>query len=174
MGLPDLNRVTRWAPAAFLAVSAALLLTVYMFQHLGGLEPCHLCVIQRYPHFIVLGFALIAIVFGRKRRAITALLLVGIAAAYLAGAGYAAFHVGVEGGHFQSACAGQGPAGSIEDLKARILAAPTARCDDVAWSLFGVSMAGWNGILSVVMALAALYAAWRNRPQAGARAYVRT
>lgn len=158
------DRLARYAPALFLLVSAALLLSAYLFQHVGGLAPCPLCVIQRYPHFIVIGLAIVTILLGRRRRWVLFPLLLGIAAAYLAGAGYAAFHVGVEAGHFQSACAGQGAASSIDDLRARILAAPLVRCDEVAWSLFGLSMAAWNGIASVVLALIALYAAWRSRP----------
>lgn len=157
---PSRAVVLRYAPALFLAVSAALLLTVYMFQHIGGLQPCPLCVAQRYPHFVVLGLGLAALLFSRRLPWLLAALLGAIAAAYLTGAGYAAFHVGVETGHFHTACAGGGSgAGSIEQLRQRILNAPVARCDDVPWTLLGVSMAGWNGILSVVLGPAAGYAA---------------
>ncbi len=152
--------VPRFAPALFLVVSAALLLTVYLFQHVGGLEPCPLCVAQRYPHFAVLGLGLVALLFGQRVPWLMTGLLAAIATAYLTGAGYAAFHVGVEAGYFRSACAGAGGgAGSIEELRQRILNAPLARCDDVPWTLLGLSMAGWNGILGVVLGLAALYAA---------------
>ena len=162
MIIKGLNRVVvlRYAPALFLAVSAALLLTVYLFQHVGGLEPCRLCVAQRYPHFAVLGLGLAAIFFGRRSPWLLAGLLGAVAAGYLTGAGYAAFHVGVELGHFQSACAGgEGGVGSIEELRQRIMQAPLARCDDVAWRFLGLSMAGWNGVLSVVLGLSVLYAA---------------
>lgn len=151
--------VLRCAPWFFLAVSAALLLTVYMFQHVGGLEPCPLCVAQRYPHFVVLVLGLAAVLFGRRTPWLPAALLGAMAAAYLTGAGYAAFQVGVEAGHFRSACGGGSGAGSIEELRQRILEAPLVRCDEVQWSLFGLSMAGWNGILGVVLGLSAGYAA---------------
>lgn len=157
---PSQALALRHAPALFAAVSAALLLTVYLFQHVGGLEPCPLCVAQRYPHFAVLGLGLAAALLGRGRPGLLAALLGAMAAAYLTGAGYAAFHVGVETGHFHSACAGDGGgAGTIEALRERILKAPLVRCDDVPWRLLGLSMAGWNGILSVVLSLAAGYAA---------------
>src|SRR3990170_1121526 len=90
----------RNAPMLFLLVSAALLLTVYLFQHLGGLQPCPLCVAQRYPHFVVLGLSVAALVAPRHSAWLHASLLAAIALAYLVGAGYAAFHVGVEGGYF--------------------------------------------------------------------------
>jgi disulfide bond formation protein DsbB len=160
MYLFDRRLILRYAPALFLLVSAALLLTAYLFQHIGGLHPCPLCVAQRYPHFAVLGLALAALLFGGRARWALALLLAGIAIAYLVGAGYAAFHVGVENGYFQSGCAGAGEAASsIEELRARIMNAPLARCDDVAWTLIGVSMAGWNGIVCLALGLAAGYVA---------------
>ncbi len=153
--------VLRCAPAFFLGVSAVLLLTVYMFQHIGGLEPCPLCVAQRYPHLVALGLGLVAVLFGRRTRVLLAALLGAIAIAYLVGAGYAAFHVGVEAGHFQSGCAGSGSgASSIEELRERILKAPLAHCDDVSWTLLGLSMAGWNGIVSLLLGIPAGYTAW--------------
>lgn len=151
----------RNAPLLFLLVSAALLLTVYLFQHLGGLQPCPLCVAQRYPHFAVLGLSVAAVFASRRSPPLYAVFVAVIALAFLVGAGYAAFHVGVEGGYFGSGCAATGPASSIEDLRARLEAAPLVRCDEVAWTLFGVSMAGWNGIVSVVLGIAAGYAAVR-------------
>lgn len=162
MTIPRVDRaiILRGAPIILLTVSAALLLTVYMFQHVGGLEPCPLCVAQRYPHFAVLGLGLAAILLGRRNLWLLAALLGAVAVAHLVGAGYAAFHVGVETGHFRSGCAGSGAAaGSIDELRERILKAPLARCDDVAWTLLGVSMAGWNGIVSLVLVAAAGYAA---------------
>lgn len=174
MSLPDRRLILRYAPALFVFVSAALLLTAYLFQHVGGLQPCPLCVAQRYPHFAVLGLGLAALLFGGWFRWLRPPLLAAIVIAYLVGAGYAAFHVGVEGGHFQSGCAGAaGAASSIEELRARIMEAPLARCDDVAWTLLGVSMAGWNGIVSLVLALAGGYAAFQasrdSRKPAGER-----
>lgn len=166
MSLPDRRLMLRYAPALFLVVSAGLLLAAYLFQHIGGLQPCPLCVAQRYPHFAVLGLGLAALLFGGRLRWLLPALLAAIMVAYLVGAGYAAFHVGVEAGHFQSACAGAGgAASSIDELRARIEAAPLARCDDVAWTLLGVSMAGWNGIACVALGAVAGYAAfiaWRD------------
>jgi disulfide bond formation protein DsbB len=128
-------------------------------------------VAQRYPHFAVLGLSCAALVArparakardaSRRSPLFYASLVAATALAYLVGAGYAAFHVGVESGYFGSGCAATGAAGSIEELRERLEAAPLVRCDEVAWTLFGVSMAGWNGIVSVVLGAAAGYAAVR-------------
>ena len=150
----------RHAPVVVAGISAALLLTVYMMQHIGGLEPCPLCVTQRYPHLVAGGLALVAIF---TRRHVRALLITLAGLALLATVGYATFHVGVEQGWFESACASDIAAGgSVADLKARLLAAPIVRCDEVPWSLFGISLAGWNAIDSLALAVFALYSGVRT------------
>ena len=139
----------RAVPLAVAAGSAGLLLGAYLSQHVGGLAPCPLCLIQRYPHFAVLGLGLAAVVLGGRAR-VALLGLCGLA--LLVTAGYGVYHAGVEQGWFASGCAAPMAGGSIEDIKAQIMAAPLTRCDEVPWSLIGVSLAGWNAIASVVMA----------------------
>ena len=83
---------------------------------------------------------------------------------FVLGAGLAAYHVGVEQGWFAppGACSADlGAAKTVEELRRRIEAAPLARCTDVAWSLFGISMAGYNLIASLALAAFALVAAAR-------------
>lgn len=157
--LPPLGRL---APAGLLLASAALLGGAFAFQHLGGLAPCALCLWQRWPHAAVVALCLLALAFGPGRW--TAVLLALAAGALLAGAGIAAFHVGVEQHWWQGTAecgSAFGPAGSIDELRARLLAQPVVRCDEVAWSLFGLSMAAYNLVLSVALAAAALWAAAR-------------
>ena len=90
--------------------------------------------------------------------------------AALVGAGIALFHVGVEQ-HWWQGTAECGstlpPAATIDELRARLLAQPVVRCDEVAWSLFGISMAGYNVILSLLIAAFAVAAALRtwSRPK---------
>ena len=153
----------RWAggraiPLVVAAASAGLLLGAYLSQHVGGLAPCPLCLIQRYPHFAVLGLGLAAVLAGGRAR-IALLGLAGVA--LLVTAGYGVYHAGVEQGWFASECAAPITGGSIEDIRAQVMAAPLTRCDEVPWSLIGVSLAGWNAIASVLMAGVAAYGAAR-------------
>jgi disulfide bond formation protein DsbB len=132
--------------------SAALLAAAFAFQYLGGLAPCHLCLLQRWPHAVAVlaGLALLA----APRRA-----LAGLGAlAMLAGAGIALYHVGVEQHWWTGPTTCAAPdigALSSEELLERILAAPVVRCDEIAWSFLGLSMAAWNGLAS--LGLAALW-----------------
>ena len=153
----------RWSggraiPLLVAAASAGLLLGAYLSQHVGGLAPCPLCLIQRYPHFAVLGLGLAAVFTGGRAR-IALLGLAGVA--LLVTAGYGVYHAGVEQGWFASGCAAPIAGGSIEDIRAQVMAAPLTRCDEVPWSLIGVSLAGWNAIASVLMAGVAAYGAAR-------------
>lgn len=147
-----------------LFASAALLGGALAFQYLGGYAPCVLCHWQRYAHAAAIVFAFAALLLPRVRLPLLA--LAGLAE--FAGMGVAGFHVGVEMHWWQGTAecgSAVGGASSIEELRARLLAQPVVRCDEVAWSLFGVSMAGYNFLASLglgVLALASSACAWRR------------
>ncbi len=147
-------------PSLALAASAAILGSAYAFQYLGGLEPCSLCLYQRVPYWVAIGLGLAALALARLPR-LPGLVMGGIAVTFLVGAGLALYHVGVEQ-HLiagpRACSAAPGEATSIEALRAQLLARPVIRCDEVPWSLFGVSMAGYNAVLSLTLAAAALWA----------------
>jgi disulfide bond formation protein DsbB len=129
--------------------SLALLLGALAFQYVGGLAPCHLCILQRWPHGIALGLGLILLAWPRRALA----LLAGLAV--LVGAGIAVYHVGIEQAWWPgpSTCTAPEPGSmSPDELLDQILATPVVLCDEIAWSLWGISMAGWNAILSLGLA----------------------
>lgn len=143
---------------------AAILGAALAFQYMGGLAPCELCHWQRYPFWVAIPAGALAVAMPGLRPYLLA--LAGIALAI--GAGVAVFHVGVEQQWWQGtqACGARAPAGSIEELRARLLAAPVVRCDEPQWTLLGVTMAGYNVLLSgglAVLALAGAWRAWKER-----------
>jgi disulfide bond formation protein DsbB len=142
--------------------SVAILLTAFAFQHIGGLQPCILCWWQRYPYVVTIVVALGAVVLAPQRPTPAALLLGLCGLVFLVGAGIALFHVGVEQHWWQGTAecgANFGPAGSIEELRRRLEGQAMVRCDEIAWSLFGISMAGYNFLLSLGLAAFALASA---------------
>ena len=149
-----------WLPAAALAaVSGAVVLTAFLFEHIGGLAPCELCWYQRYAHMAALASALLALYFNRQA-SVSVPLLMAVAAATLVGAAIAGYQVGVEQSWWESSCAAAIKGDNIDELRASLLAAPNVRCDEIAWSLWRISMAGWNALLSLVLGAGALYAAF--------------
>lgn len=165
----------RLIPAAILLASVAMFGGALMFQYIGGLAPCILCTYQRIPYGVTIAVSLLALPLAGTlgfRGLAVAVGLCGLA--FAAGAAIAGFHVGVEQHWWEglSGCSSSiDPSLSFAELKAQILAAPVVRCDDIPWSMFGISMAGYNFLASVVFAIAAFIAARsllgaRNAPSA--------
>lgn len=152
-----LQRAGRIPAFVLVAISAATLATVYASQFIGGLIPCELCLYQRWPWWAALMLCILALptILSTNFRA----LLVGLAGlCVLTGAGIAIFHVGVEQqwwpGLASCSAAGQTP-GSFEQMQ-QMLSQPTASCEEPAWTMFGLSMAGYNAILSIVVGVWAI------------------
>lgn len=148
-------RRPRRAALALLAACAALLAGALVFQYGFGLEPCTLCRWQRWPHIFTIFLAALGWSFHSR----PALALAGIA--LLGGAAVAGFHVGVEQLWWEGtrSCGAGSLAGlSVDALREKLLATPVVRCDEIAWSLFGVSMAGYNALISIGLSIFALAA----------------
>jgi disulfide bond formation protein DsbB len=114
-------------------------------QYIGGLNPCEMCYWQRWPHGLAILLA--AASFTAPAASSRSRLLTLLAAAAIAvSGGIGVYHAGVEADIFEGLTACTATRGmSLQD----IVAAPLVRCDQVQWSLFGISMAGWNAILSL-------------------------
>lgn len=137
--MPDRLRLARWLA---LAVPAALLGGAYISEYGFGLYPCEMCWWQRYAHFAALPFALLAFAVPHRRWP------VGLAAcAILASAVIGAYHAGVEYGWFEGLTACTSTATGADPLDA-VLNAPIVRCDVPQWTLAGISLAGFNFLIS--------------------------
>jgi disulfide bond formation protein DsbB len=155
------NRSLRQAHWLALGVPAVLLAGAYVSQYGFGLYPCEMCWWQRYPHFAALALALVAVVVRPKAP------WIGLAAlAILVSGLIGAFHAGVEYGWWQGFTTCSSPVDSSGgDPLAAIMNAPLIRCDVAPWSLAGISLAGFNALISVLSAVAifALLAKARQR-----------
>jgi len=156
MGDPRLKQARLLA----LIIPAALLGGALVSQYAGGLYPCEMCIWQRWPHGAAILLALVAMM--SPVRAARTRMTVLLAALLIAVSGaIGAFQGGVEYGWWEgvTTCTTNG-AKSLED----ILAVPLVRCDQVQWSLFGISLAGFNAILSLGGAAVIAFLAVRNGP----------
>lgn len=130
--------------------SAALLLGALAFQYVGGLAPCKLCYWQRYPHALAIAIGVLALWLGGRTLA-----WLGALAA-LATAGVGLYHTGVERGWWEgpTSCSGAGAGlGGLNgsDLLSTDGPVNVVMCDQVAWQMFGLSMASWNMLASLVL-----------------------
>jgi disulfide bond formation protein DsbB len=134
-----------------LLLPLALLAGAFGSQYFGGLYPCEMCWWQRYAHIAALAIAALAFTApapSSRSRALTLLAALAIAVS----GGIGVYHAGVEAKIFEgfTVCtATVHPGGSTADLLKQITHAPLVRCDEVQWSFLGISMAGWNAIISL-------------------------
>ena len=142
-----------------LLVPVVLLGGALASQYVGGLHPCEMCHWQRWPHAVAIPLALGAVLSplaAPHTRILTLLAAVAIAVSGAIGV----FHAGVEYGWWEgvTTCT----AGGATSLDA-ILNVPLVRCDQVQWSLFGISLAGFNAIFSLGAAAVIAMLATRER-----------
>jgi disulfide bond formation protein DsbB len=156
--------MTKFQRAHWLAflIPAGLLAGAYGSQYIGGLYPCEMCWWQRYPHLVAVPLALLGFFVGNPgiKRVIVALAALAIITSGLIGG----YHAGVEYKWWEglSTCSTV-PTGSGEDVLKQIMNAPLIRCDSAPWDLFGISLAGFNFLISTLGGLAILGWIWRDK-----------
>jgi disulfide bond formation protein DsbB len=145
-----------------LVVPASLLAGAYGFQYFGGLPPCEMCWWQRYGHMAAIAFAILAFLL-RGGGASRSFVILAALAIFASGA-VGAYHAGVELDIFEgfTQCTSAVAGGSAADMLDAIMNAPIVRCDEVPWSFLGISMAGWNAILSIGFASLILWLATKR------------
>ncbi|MFN3827128.1 MAG: disulfide bond formation protein B [Micavibrio sp.] len=129
--------------------------SAFIAQYVFGLAPCPLCIWQRWPYAAIVILGLIGIVMGIKNKPKGSAAVVALASlAFLVGGIIAFYHVGVEQHWWKSMLEGCAAnfSGSAADLLKQIESTVAARCDQIPWSLFGISMAGYNAIISLIAA----------------------
>jgi disulfide bond formation protein DsbB len=152
----------RQAPLLLIAISGSLLIGALLFQHVGGLAPCEMCHWQRWAHLAVLAIAGLAVLTGNRQLGWLAIL------AMLVSAGLGLFHAGVEQKWWDGITACTAPIASgmsSADMLDSLMNAPLVRCDAIPWSFLGVSMAGWNALISLGAALVAAAVLIFTRPR---------
>ncbi|MBL8547509.1 MAG: disulfide bond formation protein B [Hyphomonadaceae bacterium] len=149
-----------WPLLMLLASGAMLGTAVLYFQNTMGLQPCPLCLQQRYWHWGVIGVSALALAVTRLRPKWTNWAIVIIGLVLLGSAAMGAYHVAVEQKWVVAQC-DVGGAINAADLSLDNLGdnLRPPRCDEIAWSWLGVSMAGYNAIVSLLLALASFYVA---------------
>lgn len=132
-------------------------------QHLGGLYPCEMCYWQRWPHEIAISLAIFAYVFSKQSVQFWLVALAGIA--ILMSGAIGVFHAGVEYGWWEGLTQCSRPPSSSDsgDFMADIMKTPLVRCDEAQWTLFGVSLAGFNALFSIAGAIAIFGQLFRKR-----------
>ncbi len=160
------NRFTEKSLLLFMAAaSAAILAAAYTGQYGFDLHPCELCLYQRYPYMAIIVLALAGAYAAKSpawRWNIGALCVL----LFVADAGIAGYHAGVELKWFPgpSGCAAKSTAGmTLEEMRAAIMSAPLVSCDQAMAHVMGLSLAAWNAIVAVLLAVLSIAVLQRLR-----------
>lgn len=161
--VPERDSAYKWGAAALVA-AAAIILAALGFEHIGGYRPCPLCLQQRYAYYAgipLLFGALVLVSIGQRR--IAAVLFALVAAGFFFNAGLGVYHAGVEWKlwagpetcQFALEPLSTGSGGILKQLEnVRVI-----RCDEAPWRFLGLSFAGWNVVLSLLLSLSIFTAA---------------
>jgi disulfide bond formation protein DsbB len=138
------------ARALALLIPAALLAGAWGFQLIGHLYPCEMCHWQRWPHYAALPLALLAFVPAMPQRLLVTLAAIAIAVSGAIGVA----HAGVEYHWWQGFTPCTSTFSSGGDTLSAIMNAPVVRCDAPQWTFAGISLAGFNAVISLAGAAA--------------------
>ncbi len=158
------NPTATVAVLAVTLIAAATLIGAWIFQYGFGIVPCELCLEQRYAYYFVIpAGALLAIAAARGLEPrFVAFGLIILALATLANAGLATYHAGVEWGWWKGPTACTGPIvelGKAGSLLEQLNKVKVVRCDEVQWRFLGLSLAGYNVLISLLMTAIAAWGA---------------
>jgi disulfide bond formation protein DsbB len=131
-------------------------------QYLGGLHPCEMCMWQRWPHYAAIVVAALAILLRHTGASLALTILAGLL--ILTSGGIGVYHAGAEYHWWNGPqhCTGFAH-GTGADLMRSILSQPLIRCDQPQWTLFGISLAGFNALFSIVGGLTVLTLCLKRR-----------
>ena len=147
-----------------LVVAAGVIIAALLFEHVGGHVPCPLCLQQRWAYYAGIPALFLAMTLvGADRPRAAGLLFLAVAIAFLANTGLGVYQAGAEWGYWpgpETCGTVQAITGSAGDLLKRLETTTVVRCDEASWRFAGLSFAGWNAVVSFVLFVAGLRAAF--------------
>lgn len=162
----------QWGAASLFA-AAAIILAALGFEHIGGYDPCALCLQQRYAYYIGIPMLFVALLLVSLEQHNLATMLFSLTAvAFLLNAGLGVYHAGVEWKFWEgpATCDTQALkplATGAQNLLKDLSGTTFASCGDATWRLLGLSFAGWNVVVCVALTIGSLKAAFAGREAAG-------
>lgn len=161
------NRITAKHLLLLLALASAAILGGALIGQYGfGLHPCHLCILQRWPHAAVITLGVLGALWVKEEGMQRKLLLLCCAILFI-GACIAAYHAGVEAGIFKGPDGCSADAGSdmsLEELRAQISGAALVSCSQAMAYIFGLSMAAWNALISLALIITTYFITRKINP----------
>lgn len=165
---PDISRepVAYKFGAAMLLVVVSTVVAALGFEHIGGYTPCPLCLQQRYAYYAGVPLLFLALVLvSADRASLAGVVFLAVAMAFLVNAGLGVYQAGAEWGYWPGpdTCGTNQPvATDVADMLDALATERIVRCDEASFRMFGLSLAGWNAIVSAIVFFFSLKAAFSS------------
>ncbi len=134
-------------------ISSVMLFSAFYLEYFHDAFPCDLCITQRWFHALIISYSLIAILILEKNFIANKLILIGLSLTWIASSIVGLYHFGIEMNFWTGP---DGCSSSIDfskDILKYLLNKSPIKCDEVIFSILGLSLAGWNALISLVMFL---------------------
>ncbi len=152
-----------------LFLSAAVIVAALAFEHIGQYEPCPLCLVQRYAYYTGVPLLFVSLILLSTEKArLAGLVFFIVSLAFLANSGLGVYQAGAEYGFWPGpqSCSGSGDlSASADSLLADLQKMKVPRCDQPEFWFLGLSFAGWNALISFIIFVGALKAAFASVEQ---------
>ena len=132
-------------------ISSSMLLSAFYLEYFHDAFPCDLCITQRWFHALIISYSLIAIFIHEKKILANKFVLVGLSITWIASAVAGLYHFGIEMNFWSGPDECSSSIDFSKDLLKYLLNKSPIKCDEVMFKILGLSLAGWNALMSFVM-----------------------
>ena len=128
-----------------------MLLSAFYLEYFHNAFPCDLCITQRWFHALIISYSLIAILILEKNFLTDKLILIGLSLTWIASSIAGLYHFGIEMNFWSGPDECSSSIDFSKDTLKYLLTKSPIKCDDVIFSIFGLSLAGWNALMSFII-----------------------
>ena len=134
-------------------ISSSMLLSAFYLEYFHDAFPCDLCITQRWFHALIISYSLIAIFIHEKKFLANKFILIGLSITWIASSVAGLYHFGIEMNFWSGPDECSSSIDFSKDLLKYLLNKSPIKCDEVMFKILGLSLAGWNALMSFVMFL---------------------
>ena len=134
-------------------ISSSMLLSAFYLEYFHDAFPCDLCITQRWFHALIISYSLIAIFIHEKQIIANKFILIGLSITWIASSVAGLYHFGIEMNFWSGPDECSSSIDFSKDLLKYLLNKSPIKCDEVMFKILGLSLAGWNALMSFVMFL---------------------
>ena len=134
-------------------ISSLMLLSAFYLEYFHNAFPCDLCITQRWFHALIISYSLIAIFISKSRFFTNKLILIGLSITWIASSVAGLYHFGIEMNFWKGPDECSSAIDFSKDTLTYLLNKSPIKCDEIMFKILGLSLAGWNALLSFLMSL---------------------